>query len=86
MIVLKRLGGGQFALNQDLIERIESAPDTILVLVDGTRYIVEESMTVVIEKIRDARARLLARVETIAEEPEAESVPNPVQLSIAAEE
>ncbi|HZL80966.1 MAG TPA: flagellar FlbD family protein, partial [Demequina sp.] len=48
MIVVTRLNGPQFGVNPDLLQRIDSAPDTILTLIDGTKYIVEESMTEVI--------------------------------------
>jgi len=39
MIVLTRLNGPSFALNPDLIERIESTPDTVITLVDGAQYV-----------------------------------------------
>ena len=38
MIQLTRLNSQTFALNTDLIERIEETPDTVLTLIDGTRY------------------------------------------------
>lgn len=90
MILLTRLGGSSFALNPDLIERIESAPDTILVMVDATRYIVEQSVVEVIEAIREDRARLLARVEEIIQEdsgkPSAQAALSVVDFTKAGEE
>ena len=68
MIELTRLGGTDFVLNPDLIERVEATPDTIIVMVDATRYVVSQSVTEVIERIREDRARLLARVEEIIQE------------------
>lgn len=68
MIALTRLGGSDFVLNPDLIERVEATPDTIIVMVDATRYVVSQSVTEVIELIREDRARLLARVEEIIQE------------------
>jgi flagellar protein FlbD len=62
--MLNRLNGAPFALNPDLIERVESTPDTIITLVDGKHYIVAESMTELIERIRHARAEVLADVAT----------------------
>ena len=44
MIILTRLNNSRFAVNPDLVERIHSNPDTTLTLVDGTTYIVTESM------------------------------------------
>ena len=65
MIVVTRLNGSQFGVNPDLLERVDSAPDTILTLIDGTKYIVEESMADVIDRIQEHRARLLARAHQI---------------------
>ncbi|MCU1636126.1 MAG: flagellar protein FlbD, partial [Cryobacterium sp.] len=48
MIVLTRLNESQFAINPDLIERISENPDTTLVMIDGAKYIVTESMDEVI--------------------------------------
>jgi flagellar protein FlbD len=67
MIVVTRLNDSQFAINPDLIERIHSNPDTTLVMVDGAKYIVTESMEQVIEAIACYRARVIA----LAYEPEA---------------
>ena len=60
MITLSRLNGAAFAVNCDLIERIDAAPDTILTLVDGTRYVVAEPLEDVIEKVRKFRAEVVA--------------------------
>lgn len=60
MIVVTRLNDSQFAINPDLIERIHSNPDTTLVMVDGAKYIVTESMDEVIQRISAYRARVLA--------------------------
>ncbi|GAB3136737.1 flagellar FlbD family protein [Marisediminicola antarctica] len=60
MIVVTRLNDTQFALNPDLIERIHANPDTTIVLVDGARYIVTESLSDVIEMIAQYRARVVA--------------------------
>lgn len=56
MIVVTRLNDSQFAINPDLIERIHANPDTTLVLVDGAKFIVTESMTEVIDMIARYRA------------------------------
>lgn len=60
MISLTRLSGSVFALNSDLIERIDSTPDTVITLVDGSKYVVAESMTAVVSIIRHHRAELIA--------------------------
>ncbi len=56
VIRVTRLNGEQFALNPDLIERVEAHPDTVVFLVDGTHVTVAESMEQVLLRIRDARA------------------------------
>ena len=81
MIELTRLGGSDFVLNPDLIERVEATPDTIIVMVDATRYVVSQSVTEVIERIREDRARLLARVEEIIQEDNRRPAPA-VKLSV----
>ena len=44
MILLTRLSGSVFVLNADLIERLDSTPDTVVTLVDGKKYVVAESL------------------------------------------
>ena len=61
MIILTRLNGEQFAVNCDLVERVDAHPDTVLTLVDATKYIVAESLDEVVERVRDFRASVLAR-------------------------
>ena len=68
MIMLTRLNGPEFALNPDLIERAEATPDTVITLVDGTRYVVAESLPELIEKVRWARACVLATASALQEE------------------
>ncbi len=65
MIVVTRLNGPQFAVNPDLLQRIESAPDTILTLIDGTKYIVEESVDEVIVLIQAYRAQVIAQAQQL---------------------
>ncbi|SNR42273.1 flagellar FlbD family protein [Blastococcus mobilis] len=60
MIRVTRLNGEQFALNPDLIERIEAHPDTVAFLLDGTKYVVKETVDEVLEEIREYRAGILA--------------------------
>lgn len=59
MIVVTRMHGSALALNCDLIERVEASPRTILTLVDGTRYVVRESVDEVVDKVRAFRASVI---------------------------
>ncbi|MGA7204573.1 MAG: flagellar FlbD family protein [Specibacter sp.] len=68
MIVVTRLDGRRFALNPDLIERIFESPDTTLVMADGAKFIVTESMAVVIEKIARFRAHIISLARDYTEE------------------
>jgi len=65
VIIVTRLNGPQFAINPDLLQRIDSVPDTILTLVDGTKYIVQEPMAQIIELITEYRVTLLARAQDL---------------------
>lgn len=63
MIRLTRLNGGTLALNPDLIERIEVTPDTVITLIDGTKYVVGESLEEIIDEMVELRARGFARAQ-----------------------
>ena len=76
MITLTRLSGSTFLLNADLIERVDSTPDTVVSLVDGTKYVVSEPLSVVLDEILDYRAQIVARATLF------ESAPNPAHLSV----
>ncbi|KHL02442.1 flagellar FlbD family protein [Sinomonas humi] len=60
MIVVTRLNGSRFAVNPDLIERVQENPDTTLVMVGGTTYVVQESLAEVIDLVAGYRALVLA--------------------------
>jgi flagellar protein FlbD len=60
VIRVTRLNGERFALNPDLIERVEAHPDTVAFLVDGTKYVVKETVDEVLHGIREYRAGILA--------------------------
>jgi flagellar protein FlbD len=54
------LNGGAFALNPDLIERVEPTPDTVITLVDGAKFVVRESVEEVILRVRESKASVIA--------------------------
>jgi flagellar protein FlbD len=60
VITLTRLSGSVFALNSDLIERVDSTPDTVITLVDGTKYVVLEGLRDVVDAIRAYRGAVIA--------------------------
>ncbi len=59
MITVTRRNGTTFALNPDLIERVEATPDTVITLVSGTRYVVAESVRDIVDAVRNFRAAVL---------------------------
>ena len=60
MITVTRLNGPAFALNPDLIERIESTPETVITLVDGAKYVVREHVDELIARVRESKAAIIA--------------------------
>lgn len=66
MILLTRLNGRRLLVNSDLIERVDETPDTVITLVDGTRYLVAEGLEDVVDRIRYHRAEILATADRVA--------------------
>ena len=66
MIALHRLNGQVITVNAELIETIESTPDTIIRLVNGHRYIVTETMEHVVELVVQYRRK--ARIPSFLRE------------------
>lgn len=63
MLQLTRLSGPVFALNPDLIERAEATPDTVVTLVNGSKYVIRESIAELTTLIRDYRADIIAAAQ-----------------------
>lgn len=60
VITLTRLSGSVFALNSDLIERVDATPDTVITLVDGAKYVVSESLSDVVAAVLAYRSAVIA--------------------------
>lgn len=58
MIELTRLNHDLFYLNPDLVQEMESTPDTVLTLTTGARVRVSESPAEVIERVVAFRRRI----------------------------
>ena len=65
MIIVTRLNGPPFAVNPDLLERVESTPDTILTLIDGTKYVITEPVEEVVRRVREYRATIIATAHAL---------------------
>ncbi|SDQ19944.1 flagellar FlbD family protein [Quadrisphaera sp. DSM 44207] len=73
MIIVTRLNGPPFAVNPDLLERVESTPDTILTLIDGTKYVVTEPVEEVVRLVREFRAAVIATAHRLEVAPSAQA-------------
>jgi flagellar protein FlbD len=79
VILLTRLNGQAIALNSDLLERAEATPDTVLTLLDGSTYVVRESLHEVIGAVREFRASVVAlsaATEQVTSSPQLRAVPS----------
>jgi uncharacterized protein YlzI (FlbEa/FlbD family) len=56
MIAVTCRNGERFTVDPDAIERVETGPDTVIHLVDGTKYVVDESFDHLLKTIQDHRA------------------------------
>ena len=63
MIKLSRLNGHQVVVNADLIKFVESTPDTLLTLTTGDKFMVQESVEDVIERVVFYRRRMQLPLE-----------------------
>ncbi len=85
MIILTRLSGSTFALNADLIERIDATPDTVVTLVDGKKYVVTETMGEIVALVRRHRGEILALSSAVQIGTEASTGPQPTRLGTVTE-
>jgi len=60
MIQLTRINHQEITVNSDLIEHIESTPDTVLALTTGQKLMVLESPLEIVRRVIDFRRRILA--------------------------
>jgi flagellar protein FlbD len=65
VVTLTHLTGSVFALNSDLIERVDGTPDTVITLVDGTRYVVREPLDEVVDRVRRFRGSVIAAASNL---------------------
>lgn len=65
MIVLHKLNGQEIVLNAELIETVETTPDTVINLVTGNRFIVKESKEVVMELAIEYRKKVYSQKSVV---------------------
>jgi len=61
MIKVTRLNGTQLCINSDLIEYIESTPDTTVTMTTGHKLIVRESVQEVIDEVVGYKRAIFTR-------------------------
>lgn len=59
MIKVTRLSGDEIYINADLIEFVESTPDTMITLTTGRKFIIKEGVDFVMNSVIDYRKKLL---------------------------
>jgi flagellar protein FlbD len=80
MILLTRLNGVPFAINADLIERVETTPDTVVTMVDGRKHVVSETTAQVIDRIVEFRASILVTADRFHVGPPTGAPPSGLRL------
>jgi flagellar protein FlbD len=77
MITLTRLSGSVFVLNSDLIERIDSTPDSVVTLIDGKKYVVREPLEAIVDAVRAYRSEVVAFGSQLVEAAAGQLPPTP---------
>lgn len=73
MIVVTRINGRELVINAELIEFVESTPDTIVTLTTGRKIIVQEPMEEVIARVIEYQRRIHQPIAVEATTPGGES-------------
>lgn len=67
MIRLTRLNGEEFIINCRHIERLESIPESNVILVSGKHYVVQEDIDEIINRVIEFNASIIARAQNMAD-------------------
>ena len=63
MIKVTRLDNREFTVNADMIEVIESTPETILSLSSGRKVVIRETVDEVVRRVIEYRHRVLPAIK-----------------------
>lgn len=61
MIKLSTLSHQEFYLNSELFEKVEANPNTVITMTNGNKYVVEEDVHEVLERIKVYKKEVLGR-------------------------
>ncbi|MFW6134140.1 MAG: flagellar FlbD family protein [Elusimicrobiota bacterium] len=68
MIDVTRMNGENIVINAELIETVESRPDTLITLTNGNRLMVKEKVDDVVGKIKEYRREVYSNaIENICD-------------------
>ena len=67
MISVTCRNGEHFSVDPDAIEKVETDPDTVIHLVDGTKYVVDETFDEVLRTIQVHRATAVVTHEHLTD-------------------
>lgn len=65
MIKLQKLNGATVVVNAELIESVESAPDTVINLATGNRFLVRNSVDDVIARVVEYKKQVYSERKVI---------------------
>jgi flagellar protein FlbD len=51
LIKVRRLNHKEIVINAELIQTVESTPDTVITLTTGEKFVVEDSVDEIVEKV-----------------------------------
>jgi flagellar protein FlbD len=63
MIRVTRINHTPLILNSDLIEHMETTPDTVISLTNGQKYVVLEAADDIVEMVVEFRRRLYSEIQ-----------------------
>ena len=66
MIAVTCRNGEHFSVDPLTIERVETDPDTIIYLADGTKYVVDQTFDQLLRTVSDHRATMLVAQKRLA--------------------
>lgn len=63
MIRLTRLNDEEFVINCSQIERVETIPESNIIMVNGKHYVVKESVDEILDRVIGFHAQIYARAQ-----------------------
>ncbi|MFW6007216.1 MAG: flagellar FlbD family protein [Halanaerobiales bacterium] len=67
MIEVNKINGDKIVINADLIESVQTTPDTIITLTNNKKILVEENVEEIIEKVILYRRKVFSHLQVIEE-------------------